>query len=349
MGAAWMQCGCRMDATWVDGAWVQYGCSVGAVWVQSGCSMDAVWVQYGCSVGAVWVQCGCSVGSCNVDAAWVQYGCSVGTAWVQRGYSMGAVWMQCGCMQCACNVDAVWMQRGRSVLSKQPCTAPASQRGLTPTPGAAGKYGSQAAYCCSCAHCCLLLLTGAYWCLLVCVCQQREGSAATHHENGCCEPGMAELAKNPAKICWMILGREAGRAEQSCWMEGGAANPPTPRSHHTSIHPSICLSVHPQEAELRGDAAPHRPALPSHRATATREGHGGPTAPPHGRDPPQGWGIRTPQWPGSGRAGSCPGSGTSAPWATAAGGSAPRARRGPDGRARCLCRPGPESRCSGRV
>ena len=312
MGAEWMQCG-----------WMQHGCSMGAVWMQRGCRVDAVWMQRGCmqcgcSVGAVWMQCGCSVGSCNVDAAWVQYGCSMGTVWVQRGYSMGAVWVQGGCRVGACNVDAVWMQCGCSMgavcvhamcmqcgCSMDAAWAQRAQQTALHGPGlpawphttTRGSWevrlpGSVLLLLCS------LLLTGAYWCLLVCVCQQREGSAATHHENGCCEPGMAELAKNPAKICWMILGREAGRAEQSCWMEGGAANPPTPRSHHTSIHPSVCLSVHPQEAELRGDAAPHRPALPSHRATATREGHGGPTAPPHGRDPPPGVGDTYPSMAG---------------------------------------------------
>ena len=100
------------------------------------------------------------------------------------------------------------------VLSKQPCTAPASHCRLAAALGANGKRGSQApGSCCSLRF--LLLL------LLVCSGAQvpaegrGEGRRSTHHENGCCEPGMAELAKKPAKICWMMLGREAGRAELS--------------------------------------------------------------------------------------------------------------------------------------
>ena len=319
-----------MGAEWMQRGWMQHGCSMGAVWMQRGCRVDAVWMQCGCmqrgcSVGAVWMQCGYSVG-----AAWIQYGCSV-----------DAVWVHAMCMQCGCSMDAAWAQCAQQTALHGP-GLPAWPHTTTRGSWEVRLPGSVLLLLCS------LLLTGAYWCLLVCACQQREGSAATHHENGCCEPGMAELAKNPAKICWMILGREAGRAEQSCWMERGAANPPTPRSHHTSIHPSVCPSIHRRPScggMRRPIALPSPPTAPRPH----RKGTEGPRHHPMAGTPPRGWGIRTPQWPGSGRAGSCPGSGTSAPWATAAGGSAPRARRGPDGRARCLCRPGPESRCSGRV
>ena len=313
-----------MGAEWMQRGWMQHGCSMGAVWMQRGCRVDAVWMQRGCmqcgcSVGAVWMQCGCSVGSCNVDAAWVQYGCSMGTVWVQRGYSMGAVWVQGGCRVGACNVDAVWMQCGCSMgavcvhamcmqcgCSMDAAWAQRAQQTALHGPGlpawphttTRGSWevrlpGSVLLLLCS------LLLTGAYWCLLVCVCQQREGSAATHHENGCCEPGMAELAKNPAKICWMILGREAGRAEQSCWMEGGAANPPTPRSHHTSIHPSIHPSVRPstggRAAGGCGAPSPCPPLPPRHGHTGrARRAHG--TTPRPG--PPPGVGDTYPSMAG---------------------------------------------------
>lgn len=43
---------------------------------------------------------------------------------------------------------------------------------------------------------------------------------ATHQENGCCEPGSAEFAKNPAKICCIIL-REAERNTSGKQIRGG--------------------------------------------------------------------------------------------------------------------------------
>lgn len=43
------------------------------------------------------------------------------------------------------------------------------------------------------------------------------GFGVTHQEKGCWEPGTAELAKNPAKICWIILKKEAW--EGKTWEE----------------------------------------------------------------------------------------------------------------------------------
>lgn len=43
------------------------------------------------------------------------------------------------------------------------------------------------------------------WLLGKLVLSGARAALATHQEKGCCEPGSAELAKNPAKICWIIL------------------------------------------------------------------------------------------------------------------------------------------------